>query len=401
MGHIFGWWDAFPKGRTLINRASGQRVRLVGVWLDEQDTEDARWLRFEYEDDEVCYPVVARLIRGDYVDPEFPRRRKTGQILRIDHNRSAIVWRRETGAATDSPPYGLWRRVDDCITDAFACWPALPRYELALGQVGIRGGWLNGDWRENFVRTFPALTEKIKQGVAVSQGVLEAERPLVMPLDAEPPSPWRFHGFPEGDAPNGEVSPDLGHFVGLDNRTKVYNSETRSSYWIVPAGELLTGIAGRTAYMSAEDGSRVLYPKFGTTLNQERGGTQFSFEYADREFMGSISAVNDSLAEPATWSWNLQCIRGELRGHESGDSASVVRIKPGVCVPTYLLWLRLSWTLIDAWLFWKGTHARFHDLTPELALIGASSITIKGRYLGGVWPARMYCQAWLDEEVAL
>jgi len=47
-----------------------------------------------------------------------------GEIV-LDHNKSAEIWRRETGAGTAAPPFGAFIRVDDLVSDALWCWPGV------------------------------------------------------------------------------------------------------------------------------------------------------------------------------------------------------------------------------------------------------------------------------------
>src|SRR5262245_31164093 len=113
-----GWWIYDAETRTLINRVSGQRVRL------EHEAEPmagglAR-LRFAYEDAEVRYPVLVTARRETYGGSGYDHRDESRHSLAwsIDHGASAAAWRRLTGTDSEVPPYGLWRRVDATLFDA-------------------------------------------------------------------------------------------------------------------------------------------------------------------------------------------------------------------------------------------------------------------------------------------
>ena len=64
----------------------------------------------------------------------------------IDQSGSAAEWRRASGADTEIPPYGLWRRVDDAMFDALACWPPGEQTGPQPSRINSWGGWLNGAW---------------------------------------------------------------------------------------------------------------------------------------------------------------------------------------------------------------------------------------------------------------
>ena len=81
--------------------------------------------RVSYEDAEVCYPVLVTARYDLYGGPGFDHGDSDRLSLSwsIDHSASAVEWRRSCGTRIEIPPYGLWRRVDDALFDALACWP--------------------------------------------------------------------------------------------------------------------------------------------------------------------------------------------------------------------------------------------------------------------------------------
>ncbi|MDJ0945925.1 MAG: hypothetical protein QNJ30_20855 [Kiloniellales bacterium] len=413
----FGWWLALPKVDMLVNRASGQRLRRIGPGRVEDDPAAEGWFRFEYRDDEVGYPLICRLTESRYINPLKPCDKFSGQILQVDHNRSASLWRRERGSETEVPPYGLWRRVDDCITDAFPCWPGKGSGEPAWQQVGLRGGWLNGGWQDRLFRTFAPLTPDIRQGVERGLHTLTAETPAMAPLDEAPPSPWRFHPYPADAPPPGENCcfplPELIRVFDLPDEAgyRVLGPRDNPGFLythrIAPAGQALPSIEGRAPYLRSADGARILYPRSATRDDQQFGIESFTFEYVDDDVMVTLMrARNESLEPQAAWTVDLMQMRGCARREEDRfryrirhfPSAPPSQWTWGNHAPTYDLWRRLSTELSSAWLSWKGSDFRAPQWSRRLALRKTASVTLRYNYLGGIWPAGEYCTARLLDE---
>lgn len=395
----FGWWKPFPKDDLLLNRVSGQRLRRLGSSTLPDDLRSDGWIRFEYQDDEVVYPVLAQLRDDEYRDPLWNSRRRMGRVLTVDHNRSAGLWQAECGADSATPPYGLWRRVDDCLSDALPCWPRMKSRDRALAEVRIRGGWLNGAWHSGYHRAFATLTPVTRKWIKSWDAVQRAERPVIVPIDADPPSPWCFFGFPSEPPAENHPPPELSERVKLAGMTEVAGpmDSVSQRVWIVPAGLPLTGMEGKTAYMRSADGQRVLYPRHGTTMSQQFGGTQFIMAYADSDFMGYLPAVNGTPSPLAEWTFKLDRAWGACR-HDEAKSDLWFTVSQGYQkAPSYTLAQRILIQCINAWLFWDGTDARNKEWIPMLSLAGASSVVVAPHYLGGIWPAGRYCVASLDQ----
>ena len=427
MAYGFGCWEPVPKDDTLVNRVSGQRVRRLGPTRLDDDPESEGWLRFEYEDDEVSFSILARLRWGDFRHPihTLPYSRE-GRILSVDYNRSADLWRQQGGSAAAHPSYGLWRRVDDCLMDALACWPRMKSRDRALGQIRLLGGWLNGEWRRELHRTLPALTPLVRKYIAAGHHVFKAEGPVLFPLGQAPPSPWRFHPHPT-ETPSSEVSawlefgdtrlrptiqvfdppePEGYQIVQRDQPPPKSKTPGHYNRWIVPAGEALRGIVGRKICMRSEDESRILYPDYATNSDEERAPVRFSIEYADRDIDFLIAARNESLDPRTDWIFDMQSLWGGAR-REDDRFTYRVHYLPLVHqvswgwspqAPTYALWRRLLTELMDAWLHWEGTSFRLQRWDPTLALAGTASVTFRHHYLGGIWPAGEYCTARLLDD---
>ena len=123
MSYVFGWWDFVEVDgeQQMVCRDSDERVVMVRdlekPWLAKACAEHPkrpadRWKRFEYRHAEFWFPLIVNWVPDE------------GRIL-VDYNLSSELWRLETNADTEYPPYGGWVRVDDMVPDAFWCWPGI------------------------------------------------------------------------------------------------------------------------------------------------------------------------------------------------------------------------------------------------------------------------------------
>src|SRR3546814_6046586 len=55
-------------------------------------------------------------------------------LWRIDYGRSSDLWRRGSGGKSLHTSFGAWKRIDDCVTDAFAFWPEESGAQSALAR---------------------------------------------------------------------------------------------------------------------------------------------------------------------------------------------------------------------------------------------------------------------------
>ncbi|ASP32224.1 hypothetical protein [Labrenzia sp. VG12] len=160
MGYSFGWWDYSSDGAEpqMICRQSQERVALLGPleepWCGKAISTHTLlpkecWKRFEYRHADFRFPLVVNW------------RPETGRAL-LDYNLSAEVWRQETGAETEHPPYGGWARVDEMVSDAFWCWPGLLEGYLPLTKqqavekdwfdaIELVGGYFGPSWQRDLV----------------------------------------------------------------------------------------------------------------------------------------------------------------------------------------------------------------------------------------------------------
>jgi hypothetical protein len=187
-GQAIGWWQFDDERTTLTSTLTGQSVRYIAAAVPEgcrtfTNSGNRRWLRFEYQDRYTHYPLLI----------EWRNVPLCGRPLvwRVDHERSAQLWRYMTNADVPHPAYGLWRRVDDCVIDAFACWPSNSSVGHYPTCVALNAGWTNGAWTTRFYRA--AWANRGYLPVALDQ-----DSPLIASLDAPAPAPW-LHIVPGGD----------------------------------------------------------------------------------------------------------------------------------------------------------------------------------------------------------
>jgi hypothetical protein len=185
-----GWWTFDAETQTLVNRASDQRVRFEGAvddagsLLHPAASGPAR-LRFSYQDADVRYPVLVIARYETYGGPGFDHGDSDRLLLSwsIDHLASAAEWRRSCRTHAEVPPYGLWRRVDDALFDALACWPSSEASGPEPSRIDSWAGWFNGEWSPSLRRVGAGRAEK---NTPVESGV----RPFLEPLGS-PPLSWQ------------------------------------------------------------------------------------------------------------------------------------------------------------------------------------------------------------------
>ena len=106
------------------------------------------------------------------------------------------------------------------------------------------------------------------------------------------------------------------------------------------------------------------------------------------------------------WGIQLDTVVGGNRHGPVDDGLFVVRESP-IYHPSmhasYPLWRRVSWAVLDAWLFWERSMTQPNSNDPrgaELVLAATGSIALSGMYRAGTW-ARWHnyptCLATLNE----
>jgi hypothetical protein len=328
---LFGWWLFDAESSAVIHETTGQVVRLVGRLNPDEfsltESENRIWMRFEYQDREARFPI---LIEWRNV-PSKVRGRPL--VWRVDYVRSAALWRRETGISSTHPPYGLWRRVDDCLTDALASWPAHPKTGAKPKYIGLNGGWLNGAWASELYRCVWCST-------LLRTSTETFQNPSVPPLAGDAPSPWVL-AAPSDSAP-----------------------ECDPSTWNVPRDEAWSEVLSamrRQHYLTTEDRSRLLValPKAEIGFSLKRISR---FLYIDRDIvtdalhMGIYDFRNSELPK-----WTAVLAKNTPFGlFDRSTGASIPWATSTTKMPTgsvvhvdhapYAVTRKLAHATVDAWL---------------------------------------------------
>ncbi|HLG84697.1 MAG TPA: hypothetical protein VKY22_27140 [Bradyrhizobium sp.] len=178
---LLGWWLFDADQVQIIHATTGQVLRSLGHPNSGHGlTESGNriWMSFEYRDRDIRVPL---LIEWRNIPSAVGGR---PLVWRVDYIRSAMLWRADTNSQPAFPPYGVWRRVDDFLTDALACWPAHAQTGAKPGRIAFNGGWLNGSWTSTFYRCVWASTPLRESTDAFQGATLEL-------LTTDPPAPWR------------------------------------------------------------------------------------------------------------------------------------------------------------------------------------------------------------------
>jgi hypothetical protein len=369
---VFGWWDWDAETPALVNRVTGERVVYRGRFQDADIVPpDEVWLRFDYLYSDLEFPLLVSETLEDWMRGEYRA------AWCLDYDKSLALWQRETQGTSTHPAYGVWRRVDDCMSDALCCWPdPAGATEGLYSPLSIRGGWLNGQWKARWLRTYQRLPQE------GSRNTLPVEvDPWLMPLDTETPSPWVFHAFPgTGQDAELEVQTLLN---GLE--IKRHGDERRL---VLPTECPLDGLQGRTAYLLSADSRRLLYPMEADTDPFSRRGhssPKFRLLYADGDVVCDLVARHRGVKNGASvWTVRSTPFGFGFRSDAAAGAVGDPVVALGQRYPSHRLWLRLQWALFDGWSNWQGTTARSPLWLDELHLPAASAVHVTSGYRGGM-----------------
>jgi hypothetical protein len=357
-----GWWTFDAQTQSLLNRASGQRVRFEGA-VDDAGTLLRRPAsgptrpRFSYEDAEVHYPLLVTARSESYGGPGYDHRDRGRLSLSwsIDHVASAEEWRRSVGADAEIPPYGLWRRVDDALFDALACWPPTEATGPEPSRIDAWGGWVNGTWSPRLRRVGSGREEK-------DTGVENGLRPFLEPL-ASPALSWHFVDAQKALA-----------------RATLAGVRTRSAWHFLPRDAALTGFETAIPHLRRSDGKAVTFP-YQIKSSLDKDGcyvARAQFFYADEDVFFRLDGRTwpPGSNSPGDWEFELDDLTdvGVRQDPEATDppadlicSRRVYDWRGPYLQPLPRLAQRLTAGLIDAWLAWSGSRLRLLDDEEQLA----------------------------------
>ena len=378
---LLGWW-LFDAGKyQIIHATTGQVLRFVGHSNSGPGlTESGNriWMSFEYRDRDISFPLVIEWRNVPSTAGGRPL------VWRVDYIRSAGLWRVETNAQQAFPPYGLWRRVDDFLTDALACWPAHPKTGAKPGRIAFNGGWLNGSWTSALYRCVHGSSPLVVSTDAFQSAAIE-------PLTAKPPEPWRL--LPPG--------------------------RPKTPPWRTGETDLWSEVRAAIdswSYLGAENGSRLLValPK-AANLRWNLKGLSRLF-YADETILTDIAHVgiwdhrpqelpNWSVSSATEWPDGPIGLFDRTRMEKiaplasnsvlPGGYASRVRYTP------YAVQRRLAHACVDAWLSQSDPSWSYSEAPDRLDALSvpAAMVSISWTLAGSVMESRLEALASLDPQL--
>lgn len=361
-----GWWRFDPETHSLINWLSGQRVLFEGSASDPPFTR----MRFSYIDHQVRCPVLvtARVNPDPHGASGISPNGQISHALiwSIDHLASMAAWRQGANADAEAPPYGLWRRVNDCLFDALPCWPKTELTGYMPGRIDAWGGWWNGTWSPDLRVRCGGYGDNEKPP---EKGV----EPYLEPLDSTPLS-WVFVDAQEatpGVTPAGIHKGPSG--VAYLPRTP------------------LTGFETAMPHLLRSDRQALMFP-YGVDGRFDRDGyyqADAKFFYADEDTFFILDGASsrgfgtfDGTLRRGIWTFELDDlqeagIRGEPETYRrrgtpdrSGNlviSRKIYDWRGPLLQPLPRLAQRLTAALIDGWLAWGGSPLRLLDDPKRLA----------------------------------
>ena len=372
---LIGWW-MFEAGQAgIVHATTGQALRHLGVAQPETALPRSRnriWMVFSYRDPDIELPL---LVEWRNVPSAADKSRPL--VWRVDYVRSALLWAAKTHAAQPCPSYGLWRRIDDFLTDALACWPAHAVTGAKPGRIAFNGGWLNGRWTSELYRCVWESTHLVMTTDAFQVAELG-------PLTTPAPSPWRSVA------------------VGIENSPSLNIDNAKS--WPGARGAMSVQPS-----LASEDGRRLLValPKAEGVRWSLRGLSRLF--YADEKIVSDLIHVgiwDHRPHELPTWSVRFETVGS----HELFDRVTMETIAPlrsNSTVPgsersipgglvdhaRYLpltLQRRLAHGCIDAWLLQSDPSWSFSSTAEiDAALARSAMASIDWKLAGSVMPSRL------------
>jgi hypothetical protein len=376
-------WSYNQSTRTLLNLATNQTVQYCGPKLD-LDWTKAEFKRytdaflFLYKDDDLEFPVIRW-------------NSKVPALCYFDYNTSLQVWNHENSTHEPVLPYGIWRRLDQCLIDAFLCWPKSDEEVTARYWLCSRGGWLNGQWEPSLEREFSA---------GLDHDLLLKHRPVETALPSlaiQSPAPWIF------------CSVEAGCTAKLNG---IVETENFPPY--LPASSALSGFERSISHLKRADGTAVMFPsavQVSTSPGERQCFESAYITYADKNLFFDIVCTTRENSWIFTVPENLRTTKNFGVRHSP---------KTGYLIDSQLLQFlweyrdqllfspgfvhEFTQSLVDGWLSWKGSQHHLHQDPDRLEALVASgatdvpelersglllmqrqSVRITGRYVGGIF----------------
>jgi hypothetical protein len=394
-----GYWKFEPNTISIVSAKSGQRLSFKDkietiTMTDSERLSYSNGFLFEYEDEELCLPLFVWNSKnpGNWV---------------LDYKKSAELWRVSNHIEADTPPFGLWKRVDTCVTDALQCWPENALTGIAPGTLHGIGGWVNGKWRQGFLRQWKA---------AHNREILSSDYPIqeieLINLETQPAHIWNFVEAPCA------IFPDLDYLAQLPNGLRY-----------LPPERPLSGYEKKISHLQRSDKKSVIFPAGLDSYRYESSAEYLPgayFLYADEDVLFYFDGT--AIKSVSRWAFKLpsnvterHCRLGlrqkthcDVKERESLP-ANLFSGKPRVL--SLALSTKFRDALIDGFLSWTGTEhsplddpqhleklaARNARNVPSLENSGLDlgprdAISITGGYLAGMYSHRFSQWASLKPE---
>lgn len=343
MTKALGWWEYDPVTPAMVNTVTGERVVYRGALGGHMRvTWSESWLRYDYVHSELTFPLIARAIARDGSGKEPART----EHLSVDYSRSARLWRDDpfgNEVIGTAPAYGVWRRVDDCIVDAFACWPIDATGSWDGDSVEFLGGWLNGAWRPDFSRLCTA--GHVPEGAASPAAEERSTSPLLMDLWAKPPSVWRVAKAPQKGSVNAASSP------GKDGRE-------RSTFLVTEDGQ------SQICAPAADDAVAADSAIFTLVQKNERRETPLVLDRTHHAGQRHLRLA-------------LSMLGGSDAGEHNHD-----------------WWRGSGWSVVDAFAAWQRDPEKPSDVEPPFLEWAPERLTVSGCFRGGLPIANARCDVF-------
>ncbi len=400
---IFGWWAFDPDTIALNNKVTGERVRFVARMTGEFAPAEGEWLQFQYEHDGLSYPVLVEVAEIEYFYNSHTRDTKRGFGWQLDHIRSAELWEKEQPSHNLNPTYGVWRRVDDCLTDALRFWPKNTSAGRLPDRFLVSGGWLNRTWSAFWERVYLPITEDLNRSFAEFDDT-NPQKKWLFPLDERSHAEWIFHNDigekPEAGKYEGTLHSSFWinflSFGDSQSRQRILIKDKHGEIipgeftYIYPLGTSISGIHGETIYMESIDELSVLAFQSGPTVKGYDylpwSKQTLDFFYADKDITATLHAQNHRWKSPSNWS--VDNITSYETRHpnwpdkywnEPNEKSRIIRI------PALEMWRRTDPKIRDAFLHWQGTELRHDDWLDSYGLPEVSWLAMEGNFLAGIW----------------
>jgi len=341
----YGWFEFSEQPRTITNYLTGQRLAVVS----SKTFDTTAVHRCAVHDPGLARPLAFTL-----------------QLAWNGHQFQ--LWMDYNELFPGAPAYALWRRVDDFLSDALACWPDHILNDSGLSLV-MRGGWRGGRWQPELQRKFSSgkvaeLTIRDRTPKKLSESYTLAT-PFLIPLDAPTPPAWRYVDHPTTEP---KIALPFQNIEGLN----------------IPFIDAATSplvFQGRTPYLEREDGAAWIFPSW-LQSDSNRGEdpiTSLWYTYLNPQLFLSFRSYEIyrglELGSCSNYGFRHFPPPEELCTAEIfGEPIPVTtpRRSPGQLYGTlsylsYRVWRELAATLGDAWPAWP-TPGRLIEIDPAAEL---------------------------------